>query len=146
MGAAWRGLGLLTPDEAGATPTAPQDGCWVAPSPSRRSSSCNGSTICGWPFPDRLATAGHQAFSANLLTLPSDLVPRSAVGSVVGIGGMAGAVGGMLIAKFVGAVLAASGSYAPIFLVAGSAYFLALLALHLPQPRLAPLPVLEDRL
>jgi ACS family hexuronate transporter-like MFS transporter len=87
-----------------------------------------------------LATAGHQAFSANLLTLPSDLVPRSAVGSVVGIGGMAGAVGGMLIAKFVGAVLAASGSYEPIFLVAGSAYFLALLALHLISPRLAPLP------
>lgn len=86
-----------------------------------------------------LATAGHQAFSANLLTLPSDLVPRSAVGSVVGIGGTAGAIGGMLIAKFVGYVLDATGSYGPIFLVAGSAYFLALLALHLLSPRLHPL-------
>jgi len=88
-----------------------------------------------------LATAGHQAFSANLLTLPSDLVPRSAVGSVVGIGGTAGAIGGMLIAKFVGYVLAVTGSYGPIFLVAGSAYFLALLALHLISPRLLPLTI-----
>jgi len=86
-----------------------------------------------------LATAGHQAFSANLLTLPSDLVPRSAVGSVVGIGGTAGAIGGMLIAKFVGYVLDATGSFGPIFLVAGGAYFLALLALHLISPRLRPL-------
>ena len=86
-----------------------------------------------------LAAAGHQAFSANLLTLPSDLVPRSAVGSVVGIGGAAGAVGGMLIAKFVGYVLDVSGSYGPIFGVAGSAYLIALLALHLISPRLAPL-------
>lgn len=85
-----------------------------------------------------LATAGHQAFSANLLTLPSDLFPRSAVGSVVGIGGMAGAVGGMMIAKLVGYVLDASGSYALIFAVAGGAYWLALLSLHLASPRLKP--------
>lgn len=92
-----------------------------------------------------LATAGHQAFSANLLTLPSDLFPRSAIGSVVGIGGMAGAIGGMLIAKFVGYVLDASGSYAPIFAVAGGAYWLALLSLHLASPRLRPaaLPTAE---
>jgi len=85
-----------------------------------------------------LATAGHQAFSANLLTLPSDLFPRAAVGSVVGIGGTAGAIGGMLIAKFVGYVLDLSGSYAPIFAVAGGAYFVALIALHLLSPRLTP--------
>ena len=85
-----------------------------------------------------LATAAHQAFSANLLTLPSDLFPRAAVGSVVGIGGTAGAIGGMLIAKFVGHVLGISGSYAPIFAVAGGAYLLALLALHVISPRLAP--------
>ncbi len=87
-----------------------------------------------------IATAAHQAFSANLLTLPSDLFPRQAVASVVGIGGMAGAIGGMLIAKFVGYVLAASGSYAPIFAVAGGAYLCALLSLHLISPRLAPAP------
>ena len=85
-----------------------------------------------------LATAGHQAFSANLLTLPSDLFPRAAVGSVVGIGGMAGAIGGMMIAKFVGYILEATGSYAPIFAVAGSAYLVALIALHLISPHLAP--------
>lgn len=85
-----------------------------------------------------LATAGHQAFSANLLTVPSDLFPRQAVGSVVGIGGMAGAIGGMLIAKFVGYILEVSGSYATIFAVAGGAYFVAIAAFHLCSPRLAP--------
>ncbi|RDE07547.1 MFS transporter [Sphingomonas aracearum] len=86
-----------------------------------------------------VATAGHQAFSANLLTLPSDLFPREAVGSVVGIGGTAGAIGGMVIAKFIGFVLDTSGSYAPIFAVAGGAYFLALAVLHVCSPRLQPM-------
>ncbi len=85
-----------------------------------------------------LATAGHQGFSANLLTLPSDLFPRAAVASVVGIGGMAGAVGGMLMSKFTGWVLDSTGSYTPILLVAAGAYPLALLFLHLLSPRLAP--------
>jgi ACS family hexuronate transporter-like MFS transporter len=83
-----------------------------------------------------IATAAHQAFSANLLTLPSDLFPRRAVGSAVGIAGMAGALGGMAMAKYAGFVLDAAGSYAPIFAVAGSAYLLALLLLHLLSPRL----------
>ncbi len=85
-----------------------------------------------------LATAGHQAFSANILTLPSDLFPRAAVGSVVGIGGTAGAIGGMLIAKFVGYVLDLTGSYALIFALAGGAYLVALAALHIISPRLHP--------
>lgn len=85
-----------------------------------------------------LATAGHQGFSANLLTLPSDLFPRAAVASVVGIGGMAGAVGGMLMSKFTGWVLDSTGSYTPILLVAAGAYPLALLSLHLLSPRLRP--------
>ncbi|RSU77863.1 MFS transporter [Sphingomonas sp. S-NIH.Pt3_0716] len=85
-----------------------------------------------------LATAGHQAFSANILTLPSDLFPRAAVGSVVGIGGTAGAIGGMLIAQFVGYVLDMTGSYALIFAVAGSAYLVALALLHIISPRLLP--------
>jgi ACS family hexuronate transporter-like MFS transporter len=83
-----------------------------------------------------LATAAHQGFSANLLSLPSDLFPQSAVGSVVGIGGTAGAIGGMMIAKFVGYVLDATGSYALIFATAGCAYFIALAALHVLSPRL----------
>ncbi|RVT89749.1 MFS transporter [Sphingomonas crocodyli] len=83
-----------------------------------------------------IATAAHQAFSANLYTLPSDLFPRGAVGSVVGIGGTVGAVGGMLMAKYAGYVLDTFGSYVPLFAVAGSAYFIALLAVHLLSPRL----------
>ncbi|MEH3041529.1 MAG: MFS transporter [Sphingomonas paucimobilis] len=84
-----------------------------------------------------IATAAHQAFSANLYTLPSDLFPRAAVGSVVGIGGTVGAIGGMLMAKYAGYVLDSIGSYAPLFFVAGSAYFVALLLVHMLSPRLA---------
>lgn len=91
-----------------------------------------------------IATAAHQAFSANLYTLPSDLFPRGAVGSVIGIGGTVGAVGGMLMAKYAGFVLDGIGSYTPLFAVAGSAYFLALLAVHLLSPRLAPARVATD--
>jgi len=85
-----------------------------------------------------LATAAHQGFSANLYTLPGDVFPRSAVGSVIGIGGMLGAVGGMAMAKYAGWVLDRLGTYTPIFVVAASAYLLALLAIHLLSPRLEP--------
>jgi len=85
-----------------------------------------------------LATAGHQGWSANVLTLPSDLFPRPAVASVVGIGGFAGAVSGMMIATLIGLLLQATGSYVPVFLMAGSAYLLALLVVHLLVPALAP--------
>jgi len=83
-----------------------------------------------------LAVAGHQGFSANLLTLSSDLFPAEAVGSVVGIGGMAGALGGMVIAKIVGNVLQWSGSYMVPFLIAGSAYLAALACIQILSPRL----------
>ncbi|HYI63459.1 MAG TPA: MFS transporter [Allosphingosinicella sp.] len=83
-----------------------------------------------------VATAAHQAFSANLYTLPSDLFPRSAVGSVIGIGGTVGAVGGMIFSLYTGQVLERLGSYTPIFIVAGSAYFVALAVVHLLSPRL----------
>ena len=82
------------------------------------------------------ATAGHQAFSANLYTFPSDVFPRQAVGSVVGIGGTAGAIGGMLMSKYAGWVLDSIGSYTPIFMVAGAVYFLALAAIHVLSPRM----------
>ncbi len=88
-----------------------------------------------------VATAAHQAFSANLYTLPSDLFPRAAVGSVIGIGGTVGAVGGMLMSFYAGEVLERIGSYAPLFAVAGAAYFLALLSVHLLSPRLARVSV-----
>ena len=88
-----------------------------------------------------LAAAAHQGWSANLFTLASDCFPRQAVGSVVGFGGMAGAVGGMLIAKLTGYILEASGSYVPVFLIAASTYLLALLVIHLLLPRLEPAPI-----
>lgn len=85
-----------------------------------------------------LAAAAHQGFSANLYTIPSDMFPRRAVGSVVGIGGTIGAVGGMFMAKFTGFVLDTTGSYLPMFIIAASAYLLALLVIHLLSPRLDP--------
>ena len=91
-----------------------------------------------------IAASAHQGWSANVFTMTSDLFPRRAVGSVVGIGGMAGAVGGMLIAKTVGYVLQWTGSYLPIFIIAGSAYLVALLAVHLLVPRFTPAPVEQE--
>jgi ACS family hexuronate transporter-like MFS transporter len=85
-----------------------------------------------------LAAACHQGFSANLYTLTSDMFPARAVGSVVGIGGMAGALGGLFIATVVGHVLQWTGSYRVPFLMAGSAYLLALVIIHGLVPRMEP--------
>ena len=85
-----------------------------------------------------LAAAAHQGFSANLFTLTSDTFPAPAIGSVVGMGGMAGAIGGMLIAKIVGYTLQWTGSYMVPFLIAGFAYLLALATIQLLAPRLEP--------
>jgi len=85
-----------------------------------------------------LAAAAHQAFSANLFTLPSDMFPRRAVGSVVGIGGAAGGLGGFLIANTVGHVLQRTGSYLVPFVIASCAYLVALALIHTLAPRLEP--------
>ncbi|MGB7845282.1 MAG: MFS transporter [Candidatus Acidiferrum sp.] len=85
-----------------------------------------------------IAAAAHQGFSANLFTIPSDMFPSHMVASVVGIGGMAGAVGGMLIAKIVGYVLQQTGSYLVPFFIAGTVYLVALGVMHLIVPRLQP--------
>ena len=85
-----------------------------------------------------LAAAAHQGWSANLFTLTTDMFPRQALGSVVGLGGFAGAVGGMLIAKITGYILDASGSYVPIFFMAAFAYLTALVVIHVLVPRLEP--------
>jgi ACS family hexuronate transporter-like MFS transporter len=85
-----------------------------------------------------IAAAAHQGWSCNLFTTTSDMFPRHAVGSVVGIGGMAGAVGGMMIARLVGEILERTGSYVPIFIIAASAYLAALLVFHLLSPKLEP--------
>jgi len=85
-----------------------------------------------------VAAAAHQGWSANLFTTVSDMFPRQAVGSVVGFGGMMGAIGGMLIAKLTGYILDAWGSYVPVFLMAAFAYVVALAVIHLLVPRLEP--------
>ena len=86
-----------------------------------------------------VAAAAHQWWSANLMTLPSDMFPRRAVGSVVGIGGFLGAAGGFLFQRLTGAVLEANGhDYRPIFLICGSVYLVALVVVHLLVPRLEP--------
>lgn len=85
-----------------------------------------------------LATASHQGWSANLFTLPSDVFPKRAVASVVGIGGFGGAIGGSLIALLTGYILQTTGSYLPMFVIASSAYLLALLIIQMLTPRLEP--------
>jgi ACS family hexuronate transporter-like MFS transporter len=83
-----------------------------------------------------LAGAAHQGFSANIFTLSSDLFPKAAVGSVVGIGAMAGAVTGFTAQRVTGYIVQVS--YLPCFIYAGSAYLVALLLIHVLAPKLAP--------
>jgi MFS transporter, ACS family, aldohexuronate transporter len=83
-----------------------------------------------------LATAAHQGWSANLFTLVSDMFPRKAVGSVVGLGGMFGAIGGMLIATAAGFILEITGSYFILFVIAGSLYLIALFIINLLVPEI----------
>jgi ACS family hexuronate transporter-like MFS transporter len=85
-----------------------------------------------------LATAAHQGWSANAFTLASDMFPRQAVGSVVGLGGFAGAVGGMLIAKLTGYLLQVTGTYVTVFMLAAVAYLSALALVHILAPKLEP--------
>lgn len=88
-----------------------------------------------------IAAAAHQGWSANIFTLTSDMFPKRAVGSVVGIGGMSGAVGGMVLALIVGEVLQRTGSYRILWFMAASAYLVALLVIHVLAPKLAPAKV-----
>lgn len=91
-----------------------------------------------------LATAAHQGWSANLFTTASDLYPSAVVGSVVGLGGFAGAVSGALVATGVGYLLQATGSYALLFGIAGCMYLVALAIIHALVPRLAPAALIPN--
>ena len=89
-----------------------------------------------------LAGAAHQAWSANLFTSASDIFPKRAVASVVGLGGMAGSLGGILFPLYSGKLLdrfQASGNvtagYAILFGICGSAYLLAFLLNHALAPK-----------
>lgn len=89
-----------------------------------------------------VALAGHQAFSSTLLSTPPDMFPKRAVGSVIGLGGFMGGIGGMIMAKSTGLVLdATGGNYTLIFAVCTIVYFLAVFAIHLLSPRLEPVAV-----
>jgi ACS family hexuronate transporter-like MFS transporter len=85
-----------------------------------------------------IAAAAHQGWSCNVFTLVSDMFPRGAIGSVVGIAGMSGAIGGMLIATVVGLLLQFTGSYFSVFLMAASSYLVALAIIHTLAPKLEP--------
>jgi len=83
-----------------------------------------------------VAAAAHQWWSANIFTLSTDMFPPQAVGTVVGIGGFAGAMGGVLFQRGTGLVLQSNGNnYVPIFIVCGLAYVSALLVIHLLVPK-----------
>ncbi len=93
-----------------------------------------------------LAAAAHQGWSANLFTTVSDMFPKSVVGSVVGIGGMAGAVGGVLFSLSTGWVLQVTHSYKLLFAASASAYLIGWVLLQLLAPGLRPIhggPVAE---
>jgi MFS transporter, ACS family, hexuronate transporter len=82
-----------------------------------------------------LATAAHQGWSANLFTTVSDQFPRRAVGTVVGVGGMMGAMGGALLGATAGHIIAAAG-YQPLFIYGSVAYLIALVIIHSLVPKL----------
>jgi ACS family hexuronate transporter-like MFS transporter len=84
-----------------------------------------------------MAAAAHQWFSCNLYAFTSDVFPRRAVGSVAGIGGTAGAIGSMIMAQYVGAILERVGDYTPIFIIAACSYVVALAAVQILSPRYA---------
>ncbi len=86
-----------------------------------------------------IAAAAHQAWSANIFSLGTDMFPKRAVGSVIGFAGFAGGVGGILVAEFAGRVLQSNPRYyLPMFIVAGIAYLSALGVIQLLAPKLEP--------
>jgi ACS family hexuronate transporter-like MFS transporter len=83
-----------------------------------------------------LAAAAHQGWSANIFTTASDMFPKKAIGSIVGLGGTAGAIGGALFQISTGLILQFTGSYLPLFIISGSAYLIAFLIFHLLVPKM----------
>ena len=85
-----------------------------------------------------LGTAAHQAFSSNIFTMISDLYPRRAVATIAGMGGLAGSIGGILIAQATGWTLELTGSYVPIVIYAGLGYLIAFAAIQFLVPKMTP--------
>ena len=85
-----------------------------------------------------LATSGHQGLAANLYTMASDLFPKRAVASIVGLGSAAGSATAIAFSLIVGVALEKPGSYAIPFVIAGIGYPLVTLCLHLLEPEWKP--------
>lgn len=86
-----------------------------------------------------LAAAGHQGWASNIFTIVSDIYPKNAVGSMIGLSGFMGAIGGALSASFVGILLEGTGSYFLIFLVASSVYLINWVILKISIKEIKPI-------
>ena len=86
-----------------------------------------------------LATAAHQGWASNIFTVVSDIYPKNAIGSVTGLAGFAGAVGGIIFSPLVGFILDATGNYRIIFAIVSCAYLIAWLSLKIFIPKIEPL-------
>ena len=97
------------------------------------------STMWGAVAVVSIAAAAHQWWSANLFTTASDMFPRRAVASIVGFGGFAGAMGGVIFQRTVGYLLQQDPTaYRYIFVFCGLIYIVTLGIIHLIVPRLEP--------
>lgn len=85
-----------------------------------------------------VAAASHQGWSANIFTTASDMFPKKAVASITGLGGMAGSIGGLIFAPFIGYILEWTGSYFIPFIISGTAYLIALGIFHTLVPKMEP--------
>jgi ACS family hexuronate transporter-like MFS transporter len=92
-----------------------------------------------------LAASGHQAWTANVLSLVGDMFPKRVVGSVTGFAGMMSAIGMMALFYFTGKVLVVTGNYLPVYILASGAYLTALLLIHVLAPRLEPADIDEEK-
>jgi MFS transporter, ACS family, hexuronate transporter len=110
--------------------------CAICILPVTMAPNVEGKWIAVWLI--GIAAAAHQGFSANLFTTTSDMFPRKAVGSVVGIGGFAGGMGGFFLNLGAGWLKQNTGSYVIMFLIAGFTYLVALFIIHLIVPKLEP--------
>lgn len=89
------------------------------------------------------AAAGHQGWASSIFTIVSDIYPKEAVGSMIGLSGFAGAIGGALSATFIGLLLEKTGSYFLIFLLASTVYVMNWLILRIFIPKITPIGTLS---
>ncbi len=90
-----------------------------------------------------LATASHCGWMANMFTLMSDIFPKKAVASVVGVSTFSAVIGSMFVATSVGFILETTGSYFLIFAIAGVMYLLAWIVIKIGIPHIEPVTFKE---